>query len=75
MKNEQPGYSAYLLRLWYEEGTVSWRATLENVHTGEQTGFANLEKLFAYLRQQTQAILPENTFNAPQSERKEKTDV
>lgn len=61
MKNEQPGYSAYLLRLWYEEGAVSWRATLENVHTGEQTGFANLEKLFAFLRQQTDARSPKET--------------
>ncbi|RMF05856.1 MAG: hypothetical protein D6768_00395 [Chloroflexi bacterium] len=61
MKNEQPGYAAYLLRLWYEDGAVCWRATLENVHTGEQTGFANLEKLFAFLRQRAEDNSPEET--------------
>ena len=64
-------YLAYLLRLWQEEGAVSWRATLENVHTGEQVGFANLEKLFAFLRQFTGTTPPENE----QSKKQRETDV
>ena len=68
-------YLAFLLRLWDEEGTVSWRFTLENVHTGEQIGFATLEKLFAFLRQYTKAAPSENAPDSHQSNRKEETDV
>jgi hypothetical protein len=55
MTAEQPGYLAYLLRLWRvntDEGPV-WRASLENPHTGERHGFANLELLFAFLEEKT----------------------
>jgi hypothetical protein len=55
MTTEQPGYLAYLLRLWQvntDEGPV-WRASLENPHTGERHGFANLERLFAFLEEKT----------------------
>ena len=45
---------AYLLRLWQvkDEGKTRWRASLENAHTGERKGFAGLDALFAFLRQQ-----------------------
>ncbi|MFQ5435484.1 MAG: hypothetical protein ACE5FD_11465 [Anaerolineae bacterium] len=46
-------YQAYLLRLWRDGEKQPWRALLENPHTGEQCGFANLEQLFAYLEEQT----------------------
>jgi hypothetical protein len=48
-------YIAYLLRLWHEndDGTDAWRASLENSRTGEQRGFASLECLFVYLKNQT----------------------
>ena len=56
-------YRAYLLRLWRVEDDGSrWRARLENVDTGEQQGFASLEKLIEFLRglggeeQQTQKL-------------------
>ena len=55
MTAEQPGYLAYLLRLWQvktDEGPV-WRASVESPHTGERHGFANLELLFAFLEEQT----------------------
>lgn len=55
MAKEQPDYASYLLRLWRtsgEEKTV-WRASLESPHTGERLGFASLDDLFDFLRQQT----------------------
>lgn len=44
-------YRSYLLRLWCTDqfGECVWRASLEDSHTGEQVGFANLERLFAFL--------------------------
>lgn len=58
---EQPDYLSYLLRLWRlsggeersrEEKTV-WRASLESSYTGERLGFAGLEELIDFLREQT----------------------
>jgi hypothetical protein len=51
MMVEQPGYLAYMLRMWRveaEDGPV-WRASVESPHTGERRGFASLELLFAFL--------------------------
>jgi hypothetical protein len=55
MMTEQPGYLAYLLRLWRvnDDGKAVWRASLESPHTGERHGFANLERLFAFLEEKT----------------------
>lgn len=49
------GYYACLLRLWRVQGPGpgDWHAALEDAHTGERTGFPNLDTLFAYLRQLT----------------------
>ena len=54
-------YVSYLLRMWQDSGDggafliqeAPWRASLQSPHTGERIGFADLEKLFAYLRAQT----------------------
>jgi hypothetical protein len=48
-------YISYLLRLWKtQDGTRSvWRASLEGPHSGECPGFAGLEQLCAFLKQQT----------------------
>ena len=50
----QSDYLSYLLRLWRvgEEEAV-WRASLESSHTGERKGFAGLDDLFDFLREQT----------------------
>ena len=58
MAKEQPDYISYLLRLWRSSdvssgGKATWRASLENPHTGERTGFASLDALCHFLRQQT----------------------
>ncbi len=48
-------YGAHLLRFWQERGEaagqpVTWRFSLENVHTSERKGFADLEALLAHLK-------------------------
>ena len=54
-QEEQEEYLSYLLRLWRAENgeELVWRAWLKSAHTGRQLGFAHLEELFDYLRQQT----------------------
>lgn len=42
----------YILRLWRADS--AWRAALETPRTGERIGFENLERLFAYLMEQTE---------------------
>lgn len=44
-------YYSFLLRMWQvptHEGHT-WRILLENIHTGERTGFSNLEELLVFL--------------------------
>jgi hypothetical protein len=52
---EVPGYYSYLLRLWREKGSASiqWRASLQDPHSSERVGFAHLDELAAFLREQT----------------------
>lgn len=56
---EQPDYLSYLLRLWWAGGDDEapadgvWRASLESPQTGQQQGFASLDDLFDFLREQT----------------------
>lgn len=55
MKKRPSAYQSYLLRLWPtgDEGQTEWRASLDSPGTGERIGFASLEELFDFLRQQT----------------------
>ena len=50
-------YLSYLLRLWMveEDGEYLWRASLEVTHSRERYGFANLDDLLAFLKEQTQS--------------------
>jgi hypothetical protein len=50
-----PRYRAYLLRLWdaNSRGPPRWHASLEDTHTGERWGFADLEHLAAFLGTQS----------------------
>lgn len=54
MNTERPAYRSYLLRLWRAPGGADqpWRASLQDTLTGERQGFADLEALLAYLRDQ-----------------------
>jgi len=49
-----PRYRAYLLRCWEERGQDPlrplWRFSLEEPHTGERHGFADLAQLVAFLQ-------------------------
>jgi hypothetical protein len=58
MVSHQRRRLAYLVRLWpVRSGSQTvWRASLENPHTGEILGFASLERLFAFLEDQTAAL-------------------
>ncbi len=48
-------YRSYLLRLWRSETSdKSWRASLEDSHTGQRIGFATLEQMFAFLMEQVE---------------------
>ena len=51
MESTQVDYVAFLLRLWRvnTDGGRTWRASLEDPHSGAQRGFADLEALFFYL--------------------------
>jgi hypothetical protein len=46
-------YAAFLLRLWREQDSAPWRATLQDPHTGERRSFGSLARLVAYLEEQT----------------------
>jgi hypothetical protein len=54
MTNQRPVYRLYLLRLWQAHSgeRVVWRASLEDVHSGERRGFAGLDRMRAFLEDQ-----------------------
>ena len=54
MAKERRQYRAYLLRLWWasHNGEAGWRASLEEPHTGVRHGFATLDQLFTFLKEQ-----------------------
>jgi hypothetical protein len=52
-KHSRKNYMAFLLRLWQEGEAKTWRATLENPHNGKRYGFADIEKLYAFLDEKT----------------------
>jgi hypothetical protein len=58
MTERQRPYLAYLLRLWQvrDKGQIGWRASTENVHSGEQRGFASLAELFTFLENEAGEI-------------------
>lgn len=51
--NQGADYHASLLRLWREGPDGAWHASLQDAESGERIGFADLERLFAHLRQLT----------------------
>ncbi len=58
--DKPPRHRAYLLRFWEERGErtgapVAWRFSLEDPHTEERRGFADLKRLVAFLQAQTGA--------------------
>ncbi len=55
MITQPPLYLAYMLRLWQVEGEVDlvWRASLQSAYNGERHVFADLDALFAFLKDRT----------------------
>ena len=55
LPTEPKPYHAYLLRIWLAPGATppTWHASLEDPHTGERRGFANLTEVFEFLAAQT----------------------
>ena len=45
----QPSYSAYLIRLWQEMPSGSWRASAQSVHSGKIVRFGSIDALLAFL--------------------------
>ena len=66
-------YLAYLLRLWQaqQNGNVIWRASLEDTRTSEKRGFASLEVLMDFLKEQIKGDEKDNPVK-PTSERPDK---
>ena len=52
MKPKQSNYKSYLLRLWrVRDDGINWRASLEDVQTGELKGFSRLTDLIEFLQE------------------------
>jgi hypothetical protein len=51
-------YQSYLLRLWKEQVESDWRASLQEVVTGECHYFSNLQALFTFLESQSDPPFP-----------------
>ena len=54
MTDQSSDYMAFLLRLWRvdENDGVQWRASLEEPGTGQRRGFADIDRLCAFLEEQ-----------------------
>ena len=46
-------YFSYVLRMWQTQTDtrLEWRASLENIETGEKHGFTSLDDLLVFLKQ------------------------
>jgi hypothetical protein len=62
--NHPSDYHAGLLRLWRDGPGDPWRASLQDVESGERIGFADLERLFAHLRRLTDGMPDERGTSA-----------
>lgn len=65
MSNSEPDYVAFILRLYRVRGQPEaqptstgsgWRVSLENPRTHERQGFASLEGLFDFLREEVDVV-------------------
>jgi hypothetical protein len=51
-RSHSPSYQSHLLRMWLEQParcTPVWRFSLEEVGSGQRTGFADLDALLLHL--------------------------
>ncbi len=67
MKQPESQYKSYLLRLWRDGEGKAWRVMLEHISTHERHGFADMEGLCTFLREQMndQGKIGEKADNIP----------
>jgi len=53
MDSEKTDYCSYMLRLWRDGATASWRASLEAPGRASAQMFTDLDALFSFLRSRT----------------------
>ncbi len=51
MKAQHRNYHSYLLRIWRETTEAEWRASVQDIASGEFKYFANLVELYHFLEQ------------------------
>ena len=56
-------YRSFLLRLWVDSDLRQWRFSLEDPHTGERRGLANLDALIAFLKEAMEQVKPSDKIN------------
>ena len=66
-----PSDTSLILRFWLEQEDV-WRASVQNPQTGERVGFADLEAVFDYIRQEAAMMVVD--WIGSEEERKEGSD-
>ena len=55
-QQQRQDYSACLVRMWRDGVNSPWRASAQLVQSGDVLRFADLEALFAFLKEQTAVI-------------------
>lgn len=76
MKLFEESYHSFLLRLWrVRENGIQWRATLEDVQTGDQHGFPNLTALIEFLKASLATELRDETAAEHLSDREDQQAV
>lgn len=53
MHSQNNNYCSYLLRIWRDTSDKEWRATLQDVFSGDSYHFATLLELYANLQEMT----------------------
>lgn len=56
-------YRSFLLRLWLDADARTWRFSLEDPHTGERRGLANLDALTAFLGEVMEQAKPNDSLD------------
>lgn len=55
MKNKHHIYQSYLVRLWKEGAESDWRASIQDIASGECKYFSQLGELFHFMEQHPEA--------------------
>jgi hypothetical protein len=62
MKAQERYYRSFLVRLWKEYAKAEWRASIQDIASGECRYFPNLNELFMYLEQIPETTTPDRPF-------------